>query len=163
MTTDTNTGTNVTAAEPTDRESPINMATEGRADVARRFRTMVAGDHEVIPELYADHALLDVNLPEWRYQLRGSEAIRRQLDEWHPAAPHLVEWNEQATEHGILVALALWEGDDHELYSRSLHELDISNGRVTRHAMYCIGNLSKETHATVSAALLDDRASRNSV
>lgn len=62
---------------------------------------MLAGDYDATPALYTPDALLDVNVPEWRYQLQGADAIRRQFDEWHPLAPELVEWRERTTDRGL--------------------------------------------------------------
>jgi ketosteroid isomerase-like protein len=126
------------------------------AEVAARFRTRLSsGDHSTIAEFYAHDVLFDVNVPEWRLQHKGPEAVRRQFDEWHPAAPDVVEWRERRTAGGLLVELALWEGEDHDQYSRSLHDLEISSGRISRHTMYCTGDWSEQAVAEAAAALVD--------
>lgn len=141
------------AGEQAEGDSFIPSSRDG--DVAARFRAMLAGQHETIALLYTPDALFDVNVPEWRFQLQGTEAIRRQLDEWHPVAPKLVEWREFTTDRGLLVEVALWEGDDHQHYSRSLRDLEITDGRIARHTMYCTGDWTKEALAEASAALID--------
>lgn len=103
------------------------------------FRRMLStGDHSTIPTLYADGALFDINVPEWRYQLRGPESIRQQLDEWHPQPPELVDGKQRQTPWSTVVELALWEGDGHELYSRSIHLLDIGDDpdHPARHVLH---------------------------
>ena len=120
------------------------------------FRRMLStGDHSTIPALYTDGALFDINVPEWRYQLQGHEHIRQQLDEWHPQSPELVDWQQRHTPWGAVVELALWERDNHELYSRSIHLLDIGDDRITRHVMYCTGNWTKETLRQATASLAE--------
>ena len=129
-------------------------STEPKA-VVERFRSALAsGDHSSFFEIYAEDAIFDVNLPEWRFQLQGPDSIRGQYDEWHPEAPNLVEWRERATDRGVLVELALWEGDGHNLYSRSLHDLEIEGDRITRHVMYCTGDWTKEALTEAAASFL---------
>ena len=122
------------------------------ADVVSSLRRAIgAAEHNRVAALYAPDALFDVNLPQWRFQTRGPHAIRKQLDDWHPQPPDLVEWRDRATPWGAVVELALWEGDNLDLYSRSIHILDINNDTITQHLMYCTGDWSRdalrETHA----------------
>lgn len=49
----------------------------------------------------------------------------------------------------------MWEGKDNQQYSRSLHDLEITGGRIARHTMYCTGDWSKEALAEASAALIE--------
>ena len=137
------------------RESFERRSRDGYTAVATRFRALLAGDHGATAALYTDDALLDVNVPAWRFQHQGADPIRRQLDEWHPFAPEIVEWRELTTERGLLVEVALWEGEGHQLYCRSQHALEITSGRISRHTMYCTGDWSKESLAEASAALID--------
>lgn len=125
--------------------------------LARFRRTIGAGDHSVADRIYAADALFDVNVPQWRFQLRGPDSIRRQLDEWHPQPPDLVEWHQRPIDGGAVVELALWQGEGHELYSRSLHLLDIGDGLITRHVMYCTGDWTKQALYEATVTLLDTR------
>lgn len=143
------------AGDQAEGQSFTPGSSEGHAEVAKRFRAMLAGDHDLTPALYTHDALFDVNVPEWRYQLQGADAIRRQFDEWHPLAPELAEWRERTTDRGLVIEVAVWEGDEHQQYSRSLHDLEIVSGRIVRHTMYCTGDWSKESQAEASAALID--------
>lgn len=125
------------------------------SDIVDRWGIMLAtAEHAAVDELYLPDALFDINLPQWRFQLRGPGAIRQQLDEWHPIAPDLVEWNLRPTSWGAVVELALWEGDDHGLYSRSVHLFDLHGERIARHVMYCIGDMSRATFERSTGALL---------
>lgn len=143
------------AGEQAQGESFVARSRDGYNAVAARFRAMVAGDHEAAPALYTNDAVFDANVPEWRFQLQGADAVRRQLDEWHPVAPKLVEWRETTTARGLLIEVALWEGEDHQQYGRTQHHLEITGGRITRHTMYCTGDWSKESLAEATAALID--------
>ena len=144
------------AADQSEGESFAAGSNDGSAEVADKYRALLAsGDHSNTSDLYTEDAIFDVNVPEWRFQLQGPDAIRHQLDEWHPSAPEIVEWRQRTTERGILFEVALWEGNDNQQYSRNLHDLEIAGGRIRRHTMYCTGDWSKESLAEASAALMD--------
>lgn len=130
----------------------MSMSTT-QATLGRLKAMYASGDHKPCPEIYAADAVFDVNLPEWRFQLRGPDAIRHQLDTWHPRPPDLVEWQQRETSWGAVVELALWEGEDYGLYSRSVHVLDI-DGEITRHVMYCIGDMTRDVYERSTAQLI---------
>lgn len=129
------------------------MSTTTAIDKFRR--ALATGDHTNMAEIYAPDALLDVNVPEWHFQLKGPKAIERQLDEWHPAGPKLVKWQERRTEWGAIVELALWEGENHELYSRSIHVFDLMADRITHHVMYCTGDCTRDSFDRAVEGLLE--------
>ena len=79
------------------------------------------------------------------------------VERWRTAlatAPDLVEWNPRSTAWGAIVELALWEGDHHELYSRSLHLLVLDGDHITRHVMYCTGDTTRSEYERAAAALI---------
>ena len=141
---------------------PFSEQAEGEAfgvtvvtDILELWRTALAtAQHAIFDELYAPDALFDINVPEWRFQLHGPDAIRRPLHEWHPTAPDLVEWNSRSTPWGAVVESALWEGDHHELSSRSLHLLDLDGDHITRHVMYCTSDATRTAYERATAALI---------
>jgi hypothetical protein len=53
------------------------------------------------------------------------------------------------------VELALWEGDGHHLYSRSLHDLEFEGNRIIRHTMYCTGDWTKEALEQAAASFVE--------
>jgi hypothetical protein len=71
------------------------------------------------------------------------------------AAPKLVAWHERWTEWGAVVELALWEGENHELYSRSIHVFDLMADRITRHVMYCTGDWTRDSFDRAVEDLLE--------
>ena len=119
----------------------------GHAVVGLLRRAIESGDHSGLAEVYAADAPFEVNLPWGRHALVGPDAIAAQLDAWHPRAPRLVEWIERSADWGAVVELALWEGPNHRLYSRSLHRIEVQGERIARHVMYCLGDWDEETAA----------------
>jgi hypothetical protein len=53
-----------------------------------------------------------------------------------------------------VVELGLWEGVDYELYSRSMHVLDIRGEVIRRHVMYCIGDMTRDVYQRSTAQLI---------
>ncbi len=88
-----------------------------------------------LAEIYPPDAILDVTLPQWRFQLQGTEAITRQFCDWYPAgAPREFRWEERPTEWG-----AVTEGEEvrteaeEGLYSRWVNILVTQGDRITEY------------------------------
>ena len=105
-------------------------------------------DRAAIEELYRSDALLDANVPAWRFQRKGIDEIVAQYGEWTAAAPMTVlglrEWQ---TPWGVVIENDVSEpGEDgFELYSRQVHLLFTDGEKVERHVMYCTGQWDVDT------------------
>lgn len=67
---------------------------------------LTALDFEGLAELYRPDALLDVSVPQWRYQLQGREAIRQALaEELAPllGSAHVTGQRATQTDDGMVV------------------------------------------------------------
>ena len=104
------------------------------------------GDWDGLADVYASGALLDANVPQWRFQRRGVEAIAAQYRDWYPERVRLVEWTPTAAAFGAVVEQAEWTvvGGE-ETYTRSIHVLRVDGGRIARHVLYCTGRWDKAT------------------
>lgn len=114
--------------------------------VERLRRCLESGDWERLADVYAPDALVDVNVPQWRFQRKGIDEITAQYREWYPGAVRLVEWKPTPTGFGAVVEQADWvrEGTD-EIFSRSVHLLHVDDDRIVRHVMYCTGQWDRAT------------------
>lgn len=123
--------------------------------VVERYRKCLeAGDFTALADVYAQDAVLDANVPSWRLQRQGSEAIVRQFEEWYQATPpRFVGWHERPTGWGKVVELEtrLGEGEG-ELYFREAHLFVTADERITQHVFYCTGPWDAETIARHQAA-----------
>lgn len=109
-------------------------------------RCLEGRDWDRLADVYAPEALLDANVPQWRFQRRGVEAIAAQYRDWYPEPVRLVEWAPTATPFGAVVEQAEWtvvEGE--ETYTRSVHLLHVDGGRIVRHLLYCTGRWDTST------------------
>ena len=102
---------------------------------------LVNADAASVKALYAPDALLDANVPVWRFQRKGHDEIAEQYAEWFSEGPaEIVGLREWPAPWGALVEVEqrlIEEGAP--AYSRNLHALFVEDGKVTRHVMYCSG------------------------
>ena len=114
-------------------------------------RCLETADWTRLADVYGPDALLDANVPQWRFQRKGLEEIVDQYRTWYPARVRLVEWRPVTTAFGAVVEQAEWSGDgDEETYARSVHVLRVEGGLVVHHVLYCTGQWDRvdvERHA----------------
>ncbi len=109
-------------------------------------RCLETGDWDRLADVYAPGAVLDANVPLWRFQRKGLEAIVAQYRNWYPEPVRLVEWTPSPTAFGAVVEQAEWAVEDgEETYSRSVHLLHIDGGRILHHVLYCTGRWDEAT------------------
>lgn len=127
----------------------IRSASIPSASVADRIvACLEAVDHDGLAALYRPDALLDVNVPEWRYQLQGPAAIRQQFREEAVASPRVVGLRPTVTADGVVVELET--RFDHEGEGRLWREVHIfhTDGEmVWEHTVYCTGVWDADTIA----------------
>jgi hypothetical protein len=116
------------------------MDHEAAKTIGERFvRAMETNDvHDVL----ADDVFCDINVPEWRFQLQGADAVAEWLTGEQPDGCSTASWRADPTASGVLVEVEQRYGDD---VSRNLHRLELRDGRITEWTMYCTGVWSAET------------------
>jgi ketosteroid isomerase-like protein len=120
------------------------MDDEAVKKIAERFvRFVETGDPS---DLLASDVLADVNVPEWRFQLQGADAVAGWLAGEQPNGCRVPSWRSDATASGAVVEVEQWyERDGVEISARNLHRLEVRDGRVTEWTMYCTGEWSPGT------------------
>ena len=108
-----------------------------------------SADFHDLAEIYAPDALLDVTFPQWRFQVRGTDAITGQFREWYPAgAPKEFRWEERPTAWGAVVEAEEIRTDaEGGLYSRWINVFVTDGDRITNHVLYCSGMWDEEAVA----------------
>ena len=107
-----------------------------------------SGDIAALAELYAPDAVLDMNLPQWRFQIQGPEAITAQLKGYVDRGAVTVDsWKERSGEFGGVVEEASrWQVEPEELYYRQVHIfVTDAEDRISEHVIYCPGEWDKGT------------------
>jgi hypothetical protein len=97
-------------------------------------------------ELFASDVFADINVPEWRFQMQGPDAILDWLRGEQPNGSRVSSWRSDPTASGVVVELEQrYDVEGEEISSRNLHRLEVHDGKVTDWTMYCTGEWSPAT------------------
>jgi len=86
---------------------------------------------------------LDATVPNWRYQVQGSSAVKAELSRWYADTGAFDELKRTPLPTGELVEFTLrWEegGVPHAVHQA--HVLELTEGRITRDQVWCGGRWS---------------------
>lgn len=106
---------------------------------------------------YADDAVLDFTVPNWRATVRGAEAIAANYGSWFAHPAHFEELERRPFPGGEAVAYFLtWEEDGVPHAAHHCHLLTLApDGRIARDQVWCGGRwdaaLLAEMGATIHA------------
>jgi hypothetical protein len=98
--------------------------------------------------LLADDAVFSATVPQWRYQVRGADAVRGELGSWFGVPTRIVEERRIPTEEGEVVVLGLrWEEGGQTWGAHQTHVLTVRDGRIAHLHAACGGRWSPEVLA----------------
>jgi len=115
------------------------MDHEEAKKVAERFVRVVENNDVSV---FADDVFCDINVPEWRFQMRGPAAVKEWLDGEQPDGCHVPSWRADATESGVVVEIVQLLGEE---LARNMHRLEVRDGKIAEWTMYCTGVWNAET------------------
>lgn len=118
------------------------MTTQTTTVVDKLISAMRDADWEAIAETYAPDVLLDMNLPTWRFQLQGREAVAQYLVEQTKGLSNLHTTQHRAfrTDGAVIIEEEMrFDGDDGEYLWRAIDIFHIDGNTVTEHGQYCTG------------------------
>ena len=109
--------------------------------VERAVAALLHGDRTAMSALYAPDALLDVNVPQWWFQVTGQAGIdtllRQELD---VPGRRCTALRRTDTSDGVLVETAVrFPAPGGDNYWRDQHHLVFDNGLIVEHVVYCTG------------------------
>jgi hypothetical protein len=109
-----------------------------------------AGDIAVLRPWYHDDALIDVNVPNWRFQVRGGGAGLQLLhdDEFAQPDRRLAFVRVTDTAAGVLLETETRfrdRADGRPRATREVHQLRLRDGLVAEHVVWCTGINDPET------------------
>jgi hypothetical protein len=132
----------------TTRNTPTTSATVERFVAAVRAGTGIPAD------LYAPDAVLDATVPNWRFTVRGPEAIAAEYGRWfyHPAS--FDELALRRVDDGEVVTyLQTWDDEGVPHAAHHCHVLTLDNaGRIVRDEVFCGGRWDAALLAEMAAA-----------
>ena len=92
-------------------------------------------------DLFDDDVFCDINIPEWRFQVQGTAALRNWLPSAQPNGSRVASWECEPTASGVLIEVEQMYDD---VLSRNIHRIAVRNGKVTAWTLYCTGEWSAE-------------------
>ena len=100
-------------------------------------------DYDGLAALYRADVLLDVSVPQWRFQLKGRETVRAWLHEeldGMAGRARVSACRPTPTEDGLVVELEVrFTANAGEGRWREVHLFSTDGAAITRHANYCTG------------------------
>jgi hypothetical protein len=83
---------------------------------------------------------LDATVPNWRYQVQGSSAVKAELSRWYADTGAFEELKRTPLSTGELVEFTLrWEEGGVPHAAHQAHVLEVVDGRITRDQVWCGG------------------------
>lgn len=95
-------------------------------------------------EWATDDVVLDLNVPRWRYQLRGADEIAEAFVAAFPGGLSVTHRRWEPTPSGAVVEYDGWV-TDRDAYYRHLARLELRTGRIRRITVYCTGEWNTRT------------------
>jgi ketosteroid isomerase-like protein len=108
----------------------------------RIIECLEAADYPALVDLFAPDALLDMNLPTWRFQHQGTDEIRAYLEAQTTGMPnlHCTYIRDISTDDAVVVeSECRFDGDGGEYLWRAVDIFTLAGGKVTNHSQYCTG------------------------
>ena len=104
---------------------------------------LYALDYEGLADMYRPDALVDINVPQWRYQLQGPDAIRELLREaldQTGGEGRVTAWRATPTDDGLAVEMEVrFPHDGEEQQWREVHLFHTDGASIVEHVCYCTG------------------------
>ena len=99
-------------------------------------------------EIFAPDAFFDVNVPTWRFQVRGVERFVGWLQGYAPHGYRIVVVRDLPTSTGFVLEVeGEYEHHGEPLFFRNLYVCDVADDRITDVSFWCTGDWDPETRA----------------
>jgi hypothetical protein len=105
------------------------------------FLDAVAAGHGIPTTIYADHAVLDATVPNWRFRVAGPTDIAAEYSRWFADEGRFEELERHGFRGGELVTYTLaWEQNGVPYAAHHAHVLLVDDdGRIERDTVFCGG------------------------
>ena len=121
-----------------------------------RYLAAIEGAAMSACEAFSPEMTLDATVPNWRYQVEGSTAVRAELSRWYADAGAFEELKRTPLPTGELVEFTLrWEegGVPHAVHQA--HVLEVTDGWITKDQVWCGGRWSASLLAEMAGGASD--------
>ena len=136
--------TSTTATPPITTTAAVHRLAERLAQLLRTYRGA--------DEVFAPDADIDVNVPFWRFRLRGAEQLLAWLQGYAPHGYQITVTRVLPTAAGFVIELeGEYEHHGTPLFFRNIYVADAPDGLITGLAFWCTGDWDPETRDRYSA------------
>jgi hypothetical protein len=137
------------------------MSTDLLTVADRVVEAFVDGDAEALADLCAEDVLVDLVVPQWRFQMQGREVLREGIASEEFLDGRRVTWHKRTdTADGVLLVVETWAPIDGEQRKwLAMNQFRIVDGVVVEIVQYCSGHWDAETIArqAVEAPMVRER------
>jgi SnoaL-like domain len=100
----------------------------------------------------APDMIFDATVPEWRFSVRGRDAVRQELAKWYATPGSFEDLTRTPIPAGEFVQFVLrWEEGGIPFAVHQAHVVEVADGRIVRDTAWCGGRWS----ATLLAEMAD--------
>ena len=130
------------------------MPEDTAIDAVQRFLSGVEAG--ALPNgLFAEDAMLDATVPNWRFTVRGGPAVSDELGRWYADPGRFLDVRRTALPDGELVEFTLsWEESGVTHRCHQAHILEVADGRISADTAFCGGRWPAPLVAEMEAAAL---------
>jgi hypothetical protein len=91
--------------------------------------------------LFHPDVFLDLSLPTWRVQARGTQDLEQERKDGHPGPSTVTRWRSDPTPTGLVFEFEeRWSSEGQQWYSREMMRMGVVDGAVADVAVYCTGD-----------------------
>ena len=116
------------------------MADNIPAGAIERYLTAIESAAMDSCEALSADVTRDATVPNWRFTVRGNEAVRAELGRWYAGAGAFEELKRTRLPNGELVEFTLrWEEGGVPYAAHQAHIVEVTDGRISRDQVWCGG------------------------
>jgi len=105
-----------------------------------RFTAAIEAGARVEPGVFAADAVVDATVPNWRWTIRGAEAIREIFAGWFADPGHFESLRRSPLPDGELLEFTLaWQENGVPHACHQAHRLTVREGSIVEDTVYCGG------------------------
>jgi len=110
----------------------------GPSSVDQLLDDIAAG--AIQPGVFCDDIVFDATVPNWRYTLRGPEAVASELAQWYADPGHFEDLRRTPLPDGELIEFTLhWVEDGVPHACHQAHVVELRDGRIAKDTAWCGG------------------------
>lgn len=103
--------------------------------------------------VFAENAVLDATVPNWRFAVSGSKGVEAELARWFADPGRFEELRRTPLPDGELVEFVLtWEENGEPHMAHQAHIIEVRDGLITRDRAWCGGRWGAALQAEMAEA-----------